>query len=173
MFNSCGNTHDVRDNPQFWYLWGESERSENFLYCWMRLQGEILADDRFSVALCGSTMNGTPLPQSGRLCPFYLEPLMTGNTHQIQLAMESLSKPRSNRKLPRQSIWVQHRSGATYLFSVPADFFWQTMTAGAYFPVYSVLCLTSQMEELLALTPTMLTPFLTLALLETGSAWLR
>lgn len=47
------------------------------------------------------------------------------------------------------------------------------MTAGAYLPVYSALSRTSQMEGLLARTPTMLAPFFTLALLETGSAGLR
>jgi hypothetical protein len=41
------------------------------------------------------------------------------------------------------------------------------MTAGAYFPVYSALSLTSQMEGLLARAPMMFTPFSTFALLET------
>lgn len=47
------------------------------------------------------------------------------------------------------------------------------MTAGAYLPLWSVPSVTSQMEGLLALTPTTLTPFFTLALWETARAQLR
>lgn len=82
----------------------------------------------------------------------------------MQTTVRRVFITRGEKELPVPANLETPDAVGTHLFSEPADFFWQTMTAGAYLPLWSVPCVTSQMEGLLALTPTTLTPFFTLAL---------